>query len=55
MIARQLMDGDLLGASRLAIVRDDFEQHQVGGCRGLGYQAGSKCSHVGRHDCAVCC
>ena len=31
--ARQLMDGDLLGTSRLAVVRDDFEQHQVGGCR----------------------
>ena len=31
--ARQLMDGDLLGTSRLAVVRDDFEQHQVGGRR----------------------
>ena len=29
--ARQLMDGDLLGTSRLAVVRDDFEQHQVAG------------------------
>ncbi len=27
--ARQLMDNDLLGTSRLAVVRDDFEQHQV--------------------------
>jgi hypothetical protein len=27
--ARQLMDGDLLGTSRLAVVRDDFEQHQA--------------------------
>ncbi|KAL6776838.1 ADI1 [Auxenochlorella protothecoides x Auxenochlorella symbiontica] len=26
--ARQLMDGDLLGTRRLAVVRDDFEQHQ---------------------------
>ncbi|KAK9833540.1 hypothetical protein WJX81_003550 [Elliptochloris bilobata] len=26
--ARQLMEGDLLGTSRLAVVRDDFEQHQ---------------------------
>jgi len=27
--ARQLMDGDLLGTGRLAVVRDDFEQHQA--------------------------
>ena len=26
------MDNDLLGTSRLAVVRDDFEQHQVRGC-----------------------
>ena len=38
--ARQLMDGDLLGTSRLAVVRDDFEQHQVGGCRTKGCSIG---------------
>ena len=27
----QLMDQDLLGTRRFAVVRDDFEQHQVGG------------------------
>ncbi len=27
---QQLMDRDLLGTRRLAVVRDDFEQHQVG-------------------------
>jgi arginine deiminase len=26
---RQLMEKDLLGARRLAIVRDEYEQHQV--------------------------
>lgn len=26
---QQLMDEDLLGANRLAVVRDDFEKHQV--------------------------
>lgn len=31
--ARQLMDNDLLGTSRLAVVRDDFEQHQVCGMK----------------------
>ncbi len=29
---RQLMEKDLLGTSRLAIVRDEYEQHQVGAC-----------------------
>lgn len=28
--AQQLMDKDLLGCRRLAVVRDDFEKHQVG-------------------------
>lgn len=28
--AQQLMDKDLLGSRRFAVVRDDFEQHQVG-------------------------
>ena len=27
--AQQLMDKDLLGARRFAVVKDDFEQHQV--------------------------
>lgn len=27
--AQQLMDQDLLGARRLAVVKDDFEQHQA--------------------------
>lgn len=27
--AQQLMDKDLLGSRRFAVVRDDFEQHQV--------------------------
>ena len=27
--AQQLMDRDLLGARRFAVVKDDFEQHQV--------------------------
>ena len=27
--AQQLMDQDLLGSRRFAVVRDDFEQHQV--------------------------
>ncbi len=26
---RQLMDEDLLGTRRFAVVRDDFDQHQV--------------------------
>jgi arginine deiminase len=26
---RQLMDKDLLGTSRFAVVRDDFDKHQV--------------------------
>ena len=30
--AHQLMDRDLLGARRFAVVRDDFEQHQVSQC-----------------------
>jgi hypothetical protein len=28
------MDGDLLGTRRFAVVRDDFDQAQVGGCWG---------------------
>lgn len=28
--AQQLMDKDLLGSRRFAVVRDDFEQHQAG-------------------------
>ena len=28
----QLMQNDLLGTRRLAVVRDDFEQHQVFSC-----------------------
>ena len=39
--ARQLMEGDMLGTSRLAVVRDDFEQHQArrrGAGEGLGVQ-----------------
>jgi len=28
---QQLMDRDLLGTRRLAVVRDDFDRHQVGG------------------------
>lgn len=27
---QQLMDGDMLGTTRVAVVKDDFEQHQVG-------------------------
>ncbi len=27
--AQQLMDGNLLGTRRFAVVRDDFDQHQV--------------------------
>ena len=27
--AKQLMERDLLGTRRFAVVRDDFEQHQV--------------------------
>ena len=34
--ARQLMDGDLLGTTRLAVVRDEFEQHQVWDWRFIG-------------------
>ena len=29
---QQLMERDLLGTRRLAVVRDDFEQHQVCPC-----------------------
>lgn len=38
--ARQLMDRDLLGTDRLAVVRDDFEQSQAGGGRGGGGAGG---------------
>lgn len=37
---QQLMDKDVLGTKRLAVVRDDFDKHQVGG-------AGKECACVG--------
>ncbi len=33
---RQLMEKDLLGTRRLAIVRDEYEQHQVGVMKCIG-------------------
>ena len=37
---QQLMDEDLLGVRRLAVVRDEFEMHQVQLClRALAYSA----------------
>ena len=43
--AQQLMDNDLLGSRRFAVVRDDFEQHQVDSCAHVDTKAQCKVLH----------